>query len=241
MYYDYWEEPNEFDQQIEEFKDALRSSVKDEIKEKIESLENELAEVKVFRDEKNKFIQEYENKINKIKNEADVTVRAAKNSEAKWKNARLYQLLGDYLTVGWKVEYSWEYGEKCDKCDDNRKIHFTSPQGREYTEDCQCAKRYYRYFPKEAALAKFYVRKKNFFGGNNEELDFYNRYYTIVEDDNYDRYEYASHIYTSSSNIDYENVNTYSDIFLNEEDCQKFCDWKNEQELKKFNDLKKLN
>ena len=44
MYYDYWKEPNEFDQQIEEFKDALRSSVKDEIKEKIESLENELAE-----------------------------------------------------------------------------------------------------------------------------------------------------------------------------------------------------
>ena len=83
MYYDYWEEPNEFDQQIEEFKDALRSSVKDEIKEKIESLEKELAEVKVFRDEKDKFIREYENKINKIKNEADVVVRAAKNSEEK--------------------------------------------------------------------------------------------------------------------------------------------------------------
>lgn len=35
-----------------------------------------------------------------------------------------------------------------------------------------------------------------------------------------------------------KNVNIYSDILLNEEDCQKFCDWKNEQELKKFNDSK---
>ena len=43
--------------------------------------------------------------------------------------------LGDYLIVGWKVGYQWEYGEKCDKCDNDRKIHFTSPQGKEYKED----------------------------------------------------------------------------------------------------------
>lgn len=237
MYYDdYWNEPSEFDQQVEEFKDSLRASVKDEIKEKIESLEKELAELKEFRDEKDKFIHEYENKINKIKNEADAVVRNAKNSEEKWKKARLYQLLGDYLTVGWRVGYSWEYGKKCDKCDDNRKIHFTSPQGREYTEDCQCAKKYYKYFPKETVLAKFYARKKNFFGGNDEKSNFYDRYYRVVEDDDYDRYEYAKHVYTSSSSIDYQNVETFSDIFLNEEDCKRFCDWKNEQELKKVSE-----
>ena len=139
MYYDYddyWAELSEFDQQIEEFKDSLRNSVKDEIKEKIASLENELSELKEFRDEKDKFIQECESKVREAKREAEVVIRTAKESEEKWKKARLHQLLGDYLTVGWKVGNSWEYGEKCNKCDENRKIHFTSPQGKKYTEDC---------------------------------------------------------------------------------------------------------
>lgn len=230
MYYDYddyWAELSEFDQQIEEFKDSLRNSVKDEIKEKIASLENELSELKEFRDEKDKFIQECESKVKEAKREAEVAIRTAKESEEKWKKARLHQLLGDYLTVGWKVGNSWEYGEKCNKCDENRKIHFTSPQGKKYTEDCQCAKRHYKYFPKEATLCKFYVRKENFGWDDN-------RYYTVVDcDDDYDRYERADHVYTSSDDIDYEKVNSYNAVFLNEEDCQKFCDWKNKQEARK--------
>ena len=116
---------------------------------------------------------------------------------------------------------------KCNKCDENRKIHFTSPQGKKYTEDCQCAKRRYKYFPKEATLCKFYVRKENFGWDDN-------RYYTVVDcDDDYDRYERADHVYTSSDDIDYEKVNSYNAVFLNEEDCQKFCDWKNKQEARK--------
>lgn len=230
MYYDYddyWAELSEFDQQIEEFKDSLRNSVKDEIKEKIASLENELSELKEFRDEKDKFIQECESKVREAKREAEVAIRTAKESEEKWKKARLHQLLGDYLTVGWKVGNSWEYGEKCNKCDENRKIHFTSPQGKKYTEDCQCAKRHYKYFPKEATLCKFYVRKENFGWDDN-------RYYTVVDcDDDYDRYERADHVYTSSDDIDYEKVNSYNAVFLNKEDCQKFCDWKNKQEARK--------
>lgn len=236
MYYDYedfWAEPSEFEQQIEEFKAALRSSVKDEIKEKIASLEKELAELKEFRDEKNEFIREHEAKIREVRREADATMRAAKESEEKWKKARLHQLLGDYLTVGWKVGSSWEYGEKCDKCDDDRKIHFTSPQGKEYKEDCRCAVRYYRYFPKEATLSKIYVRKKNFRWGDKGETDFYNRYYTVEEDGEYDCYELTNDIYTSSD-INYEEVNQYRAVFLNEEDCQKYCDWKTEQALQKL-------
>lgn len=237
MYYDYedyWAEPSEFEMQVEEFKDSLRKAVKDEIKDKIASLEKELAELQEFRDEKDKIVQEYEAKIREVKREADATMRAAKESEEKWKKARLYQLLGDYLTVGWKVGCSWEYGEKCDKCDDNRKIHFTSPQGNKHTEDCKCAKRYYRYFPKEATLSKIYVKKKDFRYDDKGETDFYNRYYTVKDDDDYDRYESTNTVYPSSD-IDYEKVNAYSAVFLNEEDCKQFCDWKTEQELQKMN------
>lgn len=229
----YWEEPSEFEQQIEEFKDSLRDAVRDEIKNKIKSLEKELAELKEFRNEKNKFINEYEAKIREIKREADAVMRTAKESEEKWKKARLHELLGDYLTVGWKVGFTWEYGEKCDKCDDERKIHFFSPQGKEYKEDCQCAKRYYKYFPKEAMLSKIYVRKKNFYYNDKGETDFYNRYYTVINDGDSDRYDYANYVYTSSD-VDFEKINEYVAVFLNEEDCKKYCDWKTEVSLAKM-------
>lgn len=232
-YDDYWAEPNEFEQQIEEFKDSLRKDVRAEIKERIESLEKELSELKAYKDDKNKIIQEYENKFKEIKREADKKIREAKESEEKMKKARLHQLLGEYLTVGWKVKSVWEYGEKCDKCDDNRKIHFTSPQGKKYVEECQCANRHYKYFPVEAILSKIYVRKKNFSWNDKGETDFYNRYYTVEskEKDDYDIYETSSEVYTSSD-IDFEKVNTYRAVFLNEEDCKKYCDWINEKKQK---------
>lgn len=202
MYYDeYWEEPSEFEQQVEEFKDALRNSVKDEIKEKIASL---------------------------------AQIRTAKELEEKWKKARLHQLLGDYLTVGWKARGTREYGEKCDKCDDDRKIHFYSPQGKEYKEDCQCAKYYYKYLPKEATISKMYVRKKNF--SSDSKADFYNRYYEVEEEDDTDIYSLASEVY-ASSDFDYAKVNSYRAVFLNEEDCAKYCDWLTE---KSMNELLKL-
>lgn len=229
-YDDYYEEPSEFEMQIEEFKDSLRNSVKDEIKQKIESLEKELESLKEFKNERNKFIYEYETKVREANREADKAKREAKESEEKWKKARLHQLLGDYLTVGWAVGCSYEYGEKCDKCDDNRRIHFTSPQGKEYSEDCNCAKRYYKYFPKEATLTRFYVKTKNFCWN---DADYYNRYYTVKSNNDYDEYEKIDKVYTSSD-IDFENVNSWNTVFLNEEDCQKYCNWKNEQELKKM-------
>jgi hypothetical protein len=226
-YEDYWDEPSEFEMQIEEFKISLRSAVKGEIKEKIESLEKELADLKLFRDERDKFVQECNDKIAEAKRE---TIEA-KATEEKWKKARLYQLLGEHLIFGWGVDDAYEYGEKCEKCDDNRKIHFTSPQGRKYEEDCQCSKKHYTYSPKLVELLEFSVKKKNFYP-SDADADFRNRYYYAEEDRDYERFRRANDVYTSSD-IDFEDVNQYCAVFLNEEDCQKYCDWKNEKERNK--------
>ena len=83
MYYDYedfWAEPSEFEQQVEEFKDALRNAVKDEIKEEIMSLKSELATLKEFRDERHKLIREYEAKIREEQREVEDVKRTAKDS-----------------------------------------------------------------------------------------------------------------------------------------------------------------
>lgn len=151
----------------------------------------------------------------------------------EWKDARLHELLGDNLTVGWKATFTKVYGEKCDKCDEDRMIHFTSPQGRDFSERCECAKCYRTYFPEEVALYKFHVSKRENWP-YNKKVDYYNRYYKAIERDDYHEYcESVSEVYTSTDNINYERVNECWAVFLNKEDCQKFCDWKNKQELKK--------
>jgi hypothetical protein len=80
------------------------------------------------------------------------------------------------------------------------------------------------------------VKKKNFW--HDDRVDFLNRYYTVESkaDDDYDRYyESTSSVY-EHGDIDFEKVETYNAVFLDEEDCQKYCDWKNAQELKKMSE-----
>lgn len=232
-YDDFWAKPGEFDQLVEDLKETLRNSVKDEIKEKIASLEKELEEIKEFRDEKEKFIWDYHSKLNKMQQVVERTQREAKDAERKWKDARLHELLGDNLTVGWRATFTEVYGKKCDKCDEDRMIHFISPQGRDFSERCECAKCYRTYFPEEVALYKFHVSKRENWP-YDKKVDYHDRYYKAVERGDYHEYcESVSEVYTSTDNINYERVNECWAVFLSKEDCQKFCDWKNKQELRK--------
>lgn len=58
---------------------------------------------------------------------------------------------------------TWEhvYKPKCDKCDDNRYVHFKSPSGKDYQEYCSCAKSFYKYKPKPCYCSEFRVNRYN--------------------------------------------------------------------------------
>ena len=220
---DFYNEPSEFEQQVDEFKVSLMKSVKEDFLQRMEALEKENADLRKFRDEKETFIRDCEAKV-------AAAQREARMAEEKWKNARLHKLLGDFLCTGWKVGYKYEYGPKCDKCDDDRYIHFLSPQGNKCKEHCNCAKYITRYFPEEVVLSKIYVKTKNFLSG--VDLDWRNRYYTVKHEDDYDKYEVASDVYESGfvcEKVD----NKYRAVFLSEEDCGRYCEWLNEQAAKK--------
>ena len=221
---DFYSEPSEFDLQVEEFKASLMKSVKEDFLHRMEALEKENAALREFRDDKQAFIRDCEAKVAAAR-------REARKAEEKWKNARLHQLLGDFLMTGWKVGYKQVMDDKCDKCDADRYIHFLSPQGNKCKEKCNCATYTLRYFPEEATLAKFVVRKKNFFGGDPNKTEFYGRYYTVEKRDNDDEYESASDVYFHD--FDCKKVNRWRAVFMNEADCQRYCDWLNEQEAQK--------
>lgn len=222
---EFWGDYNEFDSQIEEFKDALRNSVKNEIKEKIASLEKEVEELREFREQKDKIVKKYREAINSAKHDAI-------EAENKWKNARLHELLGDYLTVGWGVKRDNIMGDKCDKCNESREVHYISPCGRQMVELCNCAKTHTVCRPQEKTLIYMNVKKKNFYGRNGED-DKWNRYYEVENADDYDRMELINEVYLKGEDVDFEKVSNYRAIFLNKEDCQKYCDWLNEREREK--------
>ena len=221
---DFYYEPSEFEQQVDEFKASLMKSVKEEFLQRMDALEKENASLREFRDEKETFIRDCEAKV-------AAAQREARKAEEKWKNARLHQLLGDTLTVGWKVGYEQVMDDKCDKCDADRYIHFLSPQGNKCKERCNCATYTMRYFPQKATLSKIYVRKKNFYGGDPIKTEFYGRYYTVIERDDDDVYEMSSTVYLHGFNC--ENVDKWKAVFIDEADCRRYCDWLNEQEAKK--------
>lgn len=232
MYDDYWYEPSEFDLKVDEFKEILKKTVSDEIKDRIKFLESELENVQKFIKERDKFILEYNDSVRKIKEECNCKIRQYQNEAEKAKTMRLHKLLGDTLCVGYRPKGIFKQGPKCDKCDEHRYIHFKSPQGRDCKEECECSKGVREYTIEECTLSKIYVRKRDSWS-YDEKDDFRNRYYTVDQkEDDYDRYDYVATVYKPGEVVDYNDVNSYYAVFLDKDDCQKYCDWKNEQESK---------
>lgn len=70
---DFWDDTPEFDEQIEEFRTALRADIKRETKELIEKLQKELDELKDYKARKNEIERKYHDEIAKMaKAEADI-------------------------------------------------------------------------------------------------------------------------------------------------------------------------
>lgn len=214
FYEDFFCESGEFDEQIEELKSALAKSVKQEITEEMEALRKENAELREFRDKK----QEYERELSKIKHDYAVKMQDA---EQKAKRARLNDLLSFFSVEAYRAHVEYTQLPKCDKCDSKRRIHFKSPSGRDFSEDCACAKKRAYYYPKSEQLFKFYVDKNGF----------NSMYYTQESLDDDDRFESCSHVYEKNQEP-FEKLNRYYIVFLKKENCQKYCDWLNERQKK---------
>ena len=135
--------------------------------------------------------------------------------------------------IMYKPDYNHVYGKKCNKCDDDRYIHFSSPSGKDYTEVCSCAKTFLKFYPQEFRLAEF---RRNRYHDEKPMLFWFTRYRNCEDD--HDGYTYSSsdaenHVYESGDSYDelFEKYGQYSSglYFKTEEDCQKYCDWLNEK------------
>ena len=137
-YEDYYETTSPFDEEVETFKDHLRKAVKEETQKELEALRTENREmagklknlVELERAAFNERIG-YENKLRNV----EATARRTVQKEG------LVKLLELLREPRYRVERTWDLGPKCGKCDDDRKLAYTTPRGHEAFESCECATR----------------------------------------------------------------------------------------------------
>lgn len=187
-------------EKLAELMGILKRNVDSDVRARLELLEKENAELRQYRDS------------------AAEMEDAIANAEHNAKIARLQELLKPFTKPAWYACGQWEYiHDKCGECDEDRKIHFMSPNGKHLTENCQCAKQKYLYHVEQAEIFKM------------SEGDKYIWYYfsrgSSLE---------KAKLYKDEGFLKvYNEIPRDNRIFLDRSKAQEYVDWLNSRELEK--------
>ena len=166
----YYDESPYYDELTYELKESLKKSIKEEVLKKMEKIEKENKELLEVKLNYNQIKVDFERK----KNEYDDKLKELEN---KMKKAKLHELVNELCpsSIMYHVyEDSYYYViPKCNKCNDNRKITFTSPFGKEYSDDCPyCSKQYLKFVMDEVEVRKLSYKWKSDSYNNGRYEDF---------------------------------------------------------------------
>lgn len=224
MYYDdFYNENDELDRLVIELKESALKGVKQDILDKVSRLEKENKELQEIKNNWDELKNDYQRKERELLSEVEQAKRDAKKLPIK----ELFENLQEEYYV---VERKYDYIEKCDKCDDNRKLTLIDSYGRETKVDCVCKK-----MKKTNWLVETkYLNGINSFSKRNGELkkwvylDYYKSDYS--GEDGY---------YTSSKYLNENVVNSFEEAlealkksnkkiyFTRESDAQRYADYLN--------------
>lgn len=219
-YYDSWFEENWCEEPREEetaLIEAIKESVRQDIKSEMERLRKENAELQQYKKER----QEVENVKKWYESRLQTEVEAYKR---ELRSAKIKELFGDYIVIGWGVKKKITLPPKCNKCDEGRYIHFKSPSGKDLREPCQCAKGKKEYAPYDLYLIR--INQGNTFNGERRTFN----YYAPSGHDSNDYRDVFDYVYKGEP---FEKINEWNVVFLDKETCEKYCEWKTEQEEKR--------
>ncbi|ASN71819.1 hypothetical protein 7S4_33 [uncultured Caudovirales phage] len=211
---DFYHEPSEFEQQVDELKATLLNSVKDEFKEEMERLRKENAELQEVKQRMKEMENEHKRKLYDLDYEK-------RNLESKVRQERLDALLKGFEVELYTIGYKSYRAPKCDKCDENRRIHYKTPLGKETYETCDCGNYINVYEPMPTLLKEFSIRSGEGVvwyevrdsGNCYEHLGYY--------DDSINGKEMIT------SEEQFEGKGTYKVLLQTKELAQKYCDYIN--------------
>lgn len=209
---EFYNEPSGFDIQVDAFKQTLLNTVKDEYKAEMEQLRKENAELQ---DVKMRMV-EIEKEHNQKMYEID---RMKTNLKMEVRRERLKELMGDFRVELFRAYSRNRKPQKCDKCDEYRRIWYKTPSGKNAYEECECAKGAVYFEPSGMMCSSFEVRNGNFVAwykeldGNEDGMKF------AFDADS----RVPKNIYSGQ---DFSEIESHYDMyFKNKDECQAYCDW----------------
>ena len=216
----YDEEYDYFDSTIADLKEQLKKEVKQEIQDKIATLEKENAELQDVKKNYNKMKQEYKSKVNEIEKEKQ---HILDNAKREIYNATLKDLFDncDYFQKLYKVEYKTEEREKCNMCDENRKLTIKDCYGRKHEVYCKCNNKRKIYYSEENLDTYIYIQKEK--ERDNFKFEFRSE----------SSYDYGHKINKDNvlEKFDRDKVKSYyNTYFTTLEEAQKYADYLNSLE-----------
>lgn len=213
---DFYDEPSEFDIQVNEFKQSLMKSVKEEFISEMDRLKKENEELQDVKTNFGAIKRDFENKKRQLESEYQTL-------KGNVRRERLSQLMQDLSVELYTVASTSKSKPKCDKCDEKRRLYYKTPSGKETYEMCECNDRISVYEPIPTILNSFSIRD-----GKGDA------WYRVRTDRNDDWLEYYEDSISGRELIkdesQFENIGyAYRTLFANEEIAQKYCDFKNSQ------------
>jgi transposase-like protein len=138
----YFENLSPFDEAVESFKEDLRGAVKEEVQTELEALRTANREMSAKLADLSKLEQAAERARIQYEVKLGQAEHAARQQVQK---EGLRALLATLDETHYRVTTAWDQQPKCEKCDDQRQLNYTTPRGRVAQEACECATRTKRY------------------------------------------------------------------------------------------------
>ena len=216
MFHDWFEDDYYIQDEISEHISALIDTIKKCYTGEITRLKKRISELQDFAEKKD----EYDRKIEQLELKLE---EERKNSVKKMKLLKLSEFIDLIKKPVWICGGSYEYiYDKCDKCDDDRNIHFKSPSGKDCTEPCHCAEKRYIYKPVQGFL--FRVEQSDYYSDRDTPIK--NTVFHYIEDtikSDADSHRFTYHICYNGEPFDKLFGSVY---FTNLEDCERYCKYR---------------
>lgn len=212
-YYD----PSEADEIVIEYQEKMKEVLLKGIKNDIKNTTSENERLK----EENKKLKDRERDVDNKERQLEYQ---KSNLFQEVKRERLSQVLENFQVIMYRASTTTKKLPKCNKCNDNRKIEFKSPSGKTMTESCECDKGIAFYVPNEYICTEFRM------DDNNKRLLAWYKLHRNSGDDDYYQYDSTNLIKTLyDNNMNYNELDYYHTYFKDKKECEKYCDWLNNQ------------
>lgn len=208
-------EPTLADEILTEASAKLMAAIKQDVAAHIREIEtrNERLEAD------NKNLREKVSAANQEKRELE---KRRKELERKAARMSIKDFLGQRAVIMYRADCNYVAGQKCDKCNDGRVRPYKTPLGSDATEQCPCSVRHRVYEAKEFVMSSMSK------GGRGGDVHVWFKQYG--EEDAYSSSTFVKNKNVYSGNGDFDSLDMYKTFFLEEAQCQAYCDWLNNQD-----------